>query len=488
VADGQDALDSVLGHHSGRGLTDSNSTVNHKDRSVVTKLKGLSMGEGEKKFGYRADSSKYWPIAGVLIGLALIEGGLGCVLIFYAGLSSILRLVLLVGIVLLFTVPLGLIFAPLFTRHRLTPSQLVIHYGRHKLMIPRSMIGTVQDTRDPVDGFAVLGARREGQQKRISMCFSERGQILLRLVIPLIYRGVEIHQVIFNVDEPEELINLLQPSMVVMPAKAGARAVNRLAPVERMQLEMSGLEKCNVAIRTEALGRSFNSFIAVDQLNLQVLEGEIYGFLGLNGAGKTTTLKMLVGLLRPTQGKAYVCGHDVWDQEIEAKSCLGYLPDRSILYDRLTGREFLEYISQMRNLSRSVAEDRIREMFDLLDLTPYANRLCGQYSLGIKRKLSLAAALLHSPSVLLLDEPFNGLDPKSARTLKNTLLAMAGRKTIFLSTHDLTTAEEMCHRVGILHRGRLVAEGPPSLLRETSSGAKDLEEVFLALTFEPDAE
>lgn len=235
-------------------------------------------------------------------------------------------------------------------------------------------------------------------------------------------------------------------------------------------------------IRTEHLTRTFGAITAVDDLNLSIQSGEIYGFLGSNGAGKTTTIKMLVGLLEPDRGHAWVADHDVWAEPLRAKAALGYVADRAILYERLTGREFLAFLAQLRGLPQHETAERIARLLDLLELTEHANRLCGAYSFGMKRKLSLAGALLHQPRALLLDEPLNGLDPRSARHIKDLFLNLSSTgTTILLSTHDLATAETICHRIGILHRGQLLVEGSVSALREMAA-APDLEAVFLDLT------
>jgi ABC-2 type transport system ATP-binding protein len=193
---------------------------------------------------------------------------------------------------------------------------------------------------------------------------------------------------------------------------------------------------------------------------------------------------MMVGLLSPGSGTVSIAGHDLASAPLAARAAFGYVPDQPLLYDRLTGRELLQFLAQLRRQPRGPAEERIGELLAAVDLAAAAERLCGTYSLGMKRKLSLAAALLHRPGVLLLDEPFNGLDPQGARRLKDLLSRLASEgAAVFLSTHDLATAEVVCHRVGILHRGRLVAEGSAAELRARGAGeAPDLEAAFLAIT------
>ena len=238
------------------------------------------------------------------------------------------------------------------------------------------------------------------------------------------------------------------------------------------------------AIRSENLTRHYRDFVAVDNLNLAVHRGEIYGFLGSNGAGKTTTMKMLIGLLQPDTGHAWIDGHDIWKESLEAKAAFGYVADHTMLYDRLTGREFLDFLAQIRGIQEQEAKRRIEQLLDILELRDRVDTACGTYSFGMKRKLAIAGALIHEPQVLILDEPLNGLDPLSARRLKNLFAELAANgTTIFLSTHDLATAESICHRVGIIHKGHLLVEGSSSELRQIA-GAPGLEEAFLSLTAE----
>ncbi|HEU0002303.1 MAG TPA: ABC transporter ATP-binding protein [Ktedonobacteraceae bacterium] len=243
------------------------------------------------------------------------------------------------------------------------------------------------------------------------------------------------------------------------------------------------MQNTTLAIRVQQLTRRYKQVTAIDRLDLAVQRGEIYGFLGANGAGKTTTMKMLVGLLQPDAGHVWIDGHNMWigGESLAAKAALGYVADRAMLYERLTGREFLAFLAQLRGIPRRDADERIEQLLALLDLKERAESACGAYSFGMKRKLALAGALVHQPSVLVLDEPLNGLDPLSARRLKDLFIGLAGKgTTIFLSTHDLATAESICHRVGIIQRGRLLVEGSAAELRHLAA-ASNLEEVFLIL-------
>lgn len=223
---------------------------------------------------------------------------------------------------------------------------------------------------------------------------------------------------------------------------------------------------------------------AVEGLNLTVAGGEMFGFLGPNGAGKTTTIKMLVGLLRPTSGVARVAGFDLQTQPAQAKQQIGYVPDNPYLYDKLTGYEFLNFIGDLYAMAVNPARaEKIDGLLRLLDLRPQADRLIGGYSRGMRQKMALAAALLHNPQALFLDEPTVGLDPGSTRRLKDILRGLCRDKgvAVFLSTHTLDVAAEICDRVGIFHRGRLIALGTPAALSAQAATGR-LEDVFLELT------
>jgi ABC-2 type transport system ATP-binding protein len=221
---------------------------------------------------------------------------------------------------------------------------------------------------------------------------------------------------------------------------------------------------------------------AVEDLHLHVAAGEVFGFLGENGAGKTTTIKMLNGLILPTAGQARILGHDIQAEPLAAKRLLGYIPDNPFLYEKLTGTEFMDFIGDLYQIPRGpVRRARIADLLALFDLDTKADTLIGGYSRGMRQKIALAATLLHEPRALFLDEPTVGLDPKSTRRLQDVLRTVAGRgAAVFLSTHVLEVAAGLCDRIGILHRGHLVALGTPTEL--TQNGKRTLEEVFLQHT------
>ncbi len=238
------------------------------------------------------------------------------------------------------------------------------------------------------------------------------------------------------------------------------------------------------AIATDRLTKTFGAQTAVDALDLTVRRGAIFGFLGPNGAGKSTTIRMLTGLLRPTSGSATIAGFDVIHQPLEVKRRIGYMAENPYAYEKLTGREFLSFIGDLYAVARDEASERGDQLLRLLGLDGDAEKLVEGYSRGMRQKLGFIAALLHEPEVLFLDEPMSGLDPRSARVMKDLLVELARRgRTIFMSTHVLEIAENMCDRVGIINHGRLVAEGSLEELRAFEGDTDaSLEDIFLELT------
>jgi ABC-2 type transport system ATP-binding protein len=236
-------------------------------------------------------------------------------------------------------------------------------------------------------------------------------------------------------------------------------------------------------IKTVGLTKHFGDVHAVEDLNLDIAEGELFAFLGPNGAGKTTTLKMLAGLLLPTRGSAIIGGYDVKRQKLEARRITSYVPDFPFLYERLTGMEFLEFVSGIREVPKAQAARRTDELLARLALEGCVHELISDYSHGLRQRLVFAAALLARPKVLIVDEPMVGLDPLVAKTVKDIFREMAADGgTVFLSTHTLEVAQELAHRIGIIDKGRLIALGSLDELRSQSGSRGPLEEVFLKLT------
>jgi ABC-2 type transport system ATP-binding protein len=239
----------------------------------------------------------------------------------------------------------------------------------------------------------------------------------------------------------------------------------------------------DAAVAMYGLTRAFGQKVAVNGLNLAVRRGEFFGFLGPNGAGKSTTIKMLVGQLRPSAGVAYIGGVEVWKRPLEAKALMGVLPEQLNLYERLTGRELIEFAGRLYSLPRDESKRRAAALLQTLGLEQDANKLIVDYSVGMRKKVALAAALIHRPQVLFLDEPFEGIDPVSSRVIRDILrdLTRTGT-TIFFSSHIMEVVERLCTRIGIISQGTLIAEGTLDELRARAGEANStLEDVFLNL-------
>jgi len=242
-----------------------------------------------------------------------------------------------------------------------------------------------------------------------------------------------------------------------------------------------GEQAISYAVVTRELGRTFGQKVAVSHLNLAVRSGEFFGFLGPNGAGKSTTIKMMTGLLRPTSGTVWVGGVDVWREPIRAKALMGVLPEYLTLYERLSGREFITFSAHMYGVGRADIKRRTDELLHVLGLEDDAEKLIVDYSVGMRKKVALAAAIIHRPQVLFLDEPFEGIDPVSSRVIRDILHDLTRRgTTIFFSSHIMEVVERLCTRVGIINQGMLVAEGTLQELRaRAGSGDASLEDIFM---------
>lgn len=237
-------------------------------------------------------------------------------------------------------------------------------------------------------------------------------------------------------------------------------------------------------IALEHVVKRYTDHTAVNDLSIALRQGEIYGLLGPNGAGKTTTIKMIMGLLEPTSGSITVAGYDVQKNPIETKRLISYVPDRAYLYEKLTAWEFLRFIAGLYEIDDARLQRRGNDLLRLFELEKWRDELVGNYSHGMKQRLSMVSALLRKPRVLILDEPTVGLDPKGAKLLRDVLQSSRDQgMTILMSTHILEIAEKMCDRLGIIQEGRLVTEGTAREIREkTSMADSNLEEIFLRLT------
>ena len=232
------------------------------------------------------------------------------------------------------------------------------------------------------------------------------------------------------------------------------------------------------------LVKQYGQFTAVDGVSLDVPSGEIHGFLGPNGAGKTTTLRMIAGLLKPTSGRILVNGHDLATNPEAAKGSLGFIPDRPFIYEKLTAGEFLRFHAGLYGIDGNGVGGRVREMLDLFELGRWEDELVESFSHGMKQRLVMSAAFLHRPRSVVVDEPMVGLDPRGARLIKDVFRRMSERGVaILMSTHTLEVAQEMCDRISIILKGRIVARGTVTELRMLAGGGDDqLTEVFLKLT------
>ena len=242
--------------------------------------------------------------------------------------------------------------------------------------------------------------------------------------------------------------------------------------------------KSNTMIEFENVTRSYGNKVAVKDLTLRVAGGELFAFLGPNGAGKTTSIKMIAGLLRPNRGCVRVCGYDVVKQTRQTNQRISYIPDEPYLYDKLTGREFLQFIAELYGLDGRAADNKIGQQIDYFDLADFLDDLAETFSHGMRQRLVFAAALLHDPEVLVVDEPMVGLDPRNIRLVKDMLRArVAAGAAVFMSTHTLAIAEEICDRIGIIDRGQLLFTGTlPELRQELYKQDTSLEQLFLELT------
>ncbi len=237
-------------------------------------------------------------------------------------------------------------------------------------------------------------------------------------------------------------------------------------------------------IELEGITKRYGNVTAVDNLHLEIPRGTVFGFIGPNGAGKTTTIKIIGGLIAPDRGNVRVCGIDLKNEPEKAKAKIGFIPDRPFLYEKLTGMEFLRFIADVYGVEEKDFHEKAGEMMERFSLSDWKDELIESYSHGMKQRLIMSAAILHDPDVFVVDEPMVGLDPAGIRMVKQLFLDLAATgKTLFVSTHTLAIAQDMCHKIGIIHRGRLVAQGSIDDLKVAAGMSDaDLETAFLAIT------
>ncbi|OGU61572.1 MAG: ABC transporter [Ignavibacteria bacterium RBG_13_36_8] len=237
-------------------------------------------------------------------------------------------------------------------------------------------------------------------------------------------------------------------------------------------------------LKIENLTKIFGSYTAVNNLNLEIQGGELFGFLGPNGAGKTTTIKMMVGLYSPSAGSIYYDGTKISASPLDVKKQIGYIPDQPYIYDKLTGKEFLYFSGGLFNLPKQKIKNQIEELVELLKIGDWLNKRTEEYSQGMKQRITFASAFLHNPQFIIIDEPMIGLDPQSAHIVKNVLKEKAKEgKTIFMSTHSLNVAEEICSRVSIINKGEMIFDDNIDTLHKMKNEMKrNFEELFIELT------
>ncbi|MEM7247831.1 MAG: ABC transporter ATP-binding protein [Acidobacteriota bacterium] len=239
----------------------------------------------------------------------------------------------------------------------------------------------------------------------------------------------------------------------------------------------------SLAIQLESVTKRFGPKVAVDDLDLEVPAGTFLGLLGRNGAGKSTLIKMITGLMRPSDGRITVLGHDVGEDSLEVKRRVGVMPEGTALLDRLTGAQYLRFIGRLHGLADEVADERRRELFDILELEAGPSTLIADYSYGMKKKTALSAALIHGPELLLLDEPFEGIDPVTVRVIKDLLLASSSKgMTLILTSHALDLVEKLCPQLVLIDQGKLLGAGTLEELQSRHGESGNLESLFVELT------
>lgn len=386
--------------------------------------------------------------------------------------------------------------------HVLTGDELLLRLGsRFKCRIPLPLVAAVERASPaslPKPDIAGITVIRNGD---CLYCLSRTSDVIRivlskQIMVKAPAAGSKssqglVREILINADEPERFIEKLTPITGSKQQPDPGVSVNSMAPgvgEERIlvgQAMRAGLPEVDSIPNLELknLTRYYGNFPAVQDLSLQVFPGEIFGFLGANGAGKTTTIKMITGLLRPTAGTVLALGEDLWKPGAAVRRRIGYVPDSPLVYERLTAREHLTMAGCLYNLPQDRIKQRVEELLAILDLHNWADQMIATYSMRMQRKVSLALALLTDPEIIIVDELTNAFDAPTLADIKEILISLRnGGKTVFLSTHVMDVAEKLCDRVGIIHRGRLIALGKVEELCRAAGVEGGLEPLFLKLT------
>ena len=417
-------------------------------------------------------------------GFVIAGGGLALTVMIYWWLTAVLR-----------------------TCHTLDGEHLHLRMGRQRLAVDRADLASAEMVRRPLRGSLDVGVSYISKTDTLYMVADHRRLVALTLARPYEMKvpgqGLcQFTRIVLSLDEPERFLAALgrpEAGPTLAPGRAGApepqgerseaAAARAGGHASHAQPVPSGETAGRRTPALELLGlvKQFGGFTAVRGIDLAVHHGEILAFLGSNGAGKTTTMRMATGLVRPTSGRVLVEGRDLWAEGAPVRRLLGYVPDVPLLHESLTAREFLWLMAGRYGLPEAEGRRRAEELLSQVGMERWGDHQIRAFSLGMKRKMAIAAALVHRPRVLLLDEVTNGLDPRASREVKDFIVQAAQEGcAVLLTTHILEVAAELAHRIAIIHEGQVRAVGDPEALR-AAAGMPDagLEELFLALTAEP---
>jgi len=427
-----------------------------------------------------------------LVGLITLETVAAAVIVYFLMPTSwtlVLALTIVIGIPL---VTLSLIVKILNSKHVIMTDALKLGLSRFNLITSLSEISEIKQfslTLVPCRDAIGLSICRQDDTLYVLSRNSDIIQISLSSPIlvrakafdePYAKQGL-VKKIVFNVDEPTNFLKELRGKTRLDPTQTLNFETTTVSPSTPI-FNARDLNNSTVSIEIKSLQKLYGDYLAVNNLMLDIYEGEMFGFLGVNGAGKSTTIKMMTGLLKPTRGQILIKGQDLWQPGSKVRRSIGYIPDTPLVYERLTGREMLTMAGKLYGLSNSKIDDKIEELLFILRLEEWANSLIGIYSMGMQRKLSVALALLADPDIIIVDELTNAFDPQVLAEIKAILENLRNEgKTVLLSTHVMDVAEKLCDRIGIIHRGELVAVGAVSELSESLGLEGGLESLFLHL-------